>query len=149
MKLDVRADELRTLLEAASPATLTLYGDDGEAITSPVWYRVADDSFEVVVATSDHKLAHLRRDPRCILLIFEATPPFRGVMVRDQASMEFDESAQVRLAIATRYLGPEAGRAYADLDRRPPGWVVRLPVAAARAWHLGDKLPDQRLLGQG
>ena len=142
MKLDVRADELRTLLEAASPATLTLYGDDGEAITSPVWFQVADDAFEVVVAASDHKLAHLRRDPRCVLLIFEATPPFRGVMVRDQAGMEFDEGARVRLAIATRYLGPEAGRAYADLDRRPPGWVVRLPVAAARGWHLGDKLPD-------
>ena len=149
MKLDVRADELRTLLEGASPATLTLYGDDGEAITSPVWYRVADDSFEVVVAATDYKLDHLRQDPRCVLLIFEATPPFRGVTVRDQASMEFDESAQVRLAIATRYLGPDAGRAYADLDRRPPGWVVRLPVAAARAWHLGDKLPDQRLIGQG
>jgi Pyridoxamine 5'-phosphate oxidase len=149
MKLDVRADELRTLLEGASPATLTLYGDDGEAITSPVWYRVADDSFELVVAATDHKLDRLRQDPRCVLLIFEATPPFRGVMVRDQASMEFDESAQVRLAIATRYLGPDAGRAYADLDRRPPGWVVRLPVAAARAWHLDDKLPDQRLIGQG
>ena len=100
-------------------------------------------------ATSDRKLAHLRRDPRCVLLIFEAAPPFRGVMVRERASIVVDEGAQARLAIATRYLGPRGGRAYADLDRRPPGWVLRFPVAAARAWHLGDELPDQRLLGQG
>lgn len=142
MKLDVRSEELRSLLEGASAATLTLYGRAGEAITSPVWFRVAGDAFEVVVAAADHKLDHLRHDPRCVLLIFEAAPPFRGVMVRDQVSIEFDEGAEVRLAIATRYLGPDAGRAYADLDRRPPGWVVRLPVGAARAWHLGDKLPD-------
>lgn len=140
MKLDVRAGELRTLLEAPSPATLTLYRDDGEAITSPVWFRVADASFEVVVAASDHKLAHLRRDPRCILLIFEAASPFRGVLVRDRARLRLDHDSRARLAIATRYLGPDGGRAYADLDRRAPGWVISLPMAMGRAWHLGDKL---------
>jgi PPOX class probable F420-dependent enzyme len=141
MKLDVRADEVRSLLEAPSPATLTLYRDDGEAVTSPVWFRVANDAFEVVVASSDHKLTHLRRDPRCVVLIFEATPPFRGVMVRGRATLALDEGARARLAIASRYLGPEGGQDYADLSRRPPGWVVRLPTAAARAWDLADKLP--------
>jgi hypothetical protein len=68
VKLDVRTHETRSLLDAASPATLTLYREDGEAITSPVWFRVADEAFEVVVAASDHKLGHLRRDPRCVLL---------------------------------------------------------------------------------
>jgi hypothetical protein len=29
----------------------------------------------------------------------------------------------------------------ADLARRPPGFVIRLPVAGARAWDLSDKLP--------
>jgi hypothetical protein len=33
------------------------------------------------------------------------------------------------------------GRAYADLDVRAPGFVVRLPLGAARAWDLADKLP--------
>jgi hypothetical protein len=140
VKLDVRTHEIRSLLDAASPATLTLYREDGEAITSPVWFRVADEAFEVVVAASDHKLGHLRRDPRCVLLIFEAIAPFRGVMVRDRASLLFDAGAQVRLAIASRYLGHDNGRAYADLRRRPPGWVVRLPLGAARGWSLGDQV---------
>ena len=73
----MRSDEIRSLLEAPSPASLTLYRGDGDAVVSPVWFREADDVLEIVVAASDHKLAHLRRDPRCLMLIFEATSPFR------------------------------------------------------------------------
>ena len=141
MKFDVGDPRLASLLDDPSPATLTLYRENGEAITSPVWFRVAGDSFEMVVAASDPKLPHLRRDPRCLLLIFEAIPPFRGAMVRGLASLAPDEGSEVRLAIASRYLGPPRGRAYADVERRLPGFTLRLPVAAARAWDLADKLP--------
>ncbi len=141
MKLDRLDPSLRSLLSSPSPASLTLYREDGRAITSPVWFRVEGDWFEVVVAASDHKLDHLRADPRCSLLVFEAVKPFRGVQVTGEAAIGPDEGAMTRLAIASAYLGPEGGRAYADLDRRPPGFVIRLPVTAARAWDLSDKLP--------
>ena len=36
MKLDIAAAELRSLLDAPSPATLTLYREDGEAIARRV-----------------------------------------------------------------------------------------------------------------
>jgi hypothetical protein len=52
-----------------------------------------------------------------------------------------DEGALTRFAIASCYLGPERGARYSDLARRPPGVVVRLPVAAVRAWDLVDKMP--------
>ena len=141
MKLDLKARELRSLIDAPSPATLTLYREDGEAITSPVWFRIEGDGFEIVIAATDRKLEHLRRDPRAILLIFEAIRPFRGVQVRGPVTIEPDTGGRTRLAIASRYLGPEGGRSYADLADRPPGFVVRLPVTAARAWDLADKLP--------
>lgn len=141
MKLDPRDPALQSLLDAPSPATMTLYREDGRAITSPVWFRVAGDTVEVVMAAADAKLGHLRRDPRCTLLIFEAGPPFRGLEVRADASITPDDGANVRRAIASRYLGPERGRAYADPARRPPGYVVSLPLSAARAWDLADKLP--------
>ena len=73
---------VRSLLEAPSPAVLTTYRKDGSANVSPVWFRWAGGSFEVVIAEGDVKLRHLARDPRCILLVFEAAPPFRGVEVR-------------------------------------------------------------------
>ncbi len=141
MKLDPRDPSLRSLLDGPSPATLTLHREDCQAITSPVWFRLADETFEVVLAEGDGKLAHLRRDPRCLLLIFEASRPFRGISVRSTASIVPDDGARTRLAIASRYLGPDGGTAYADLSRRPPGFVVRLPLPEARAWTLADKLP--------
>ena len=145
MRLDVRSDELRSLLEAPSPATLTIHREDGEPLTSPVWFRVEGDVFELVVAASDPKLAHLRRDPRCLLVIFEASAPFRGLSVRDRATIAFDEGARARLAIATKYLGADAGLEYADVERRPPGWAIRLPIGRARAWSLVDTLPPTML----
>lgn len=140
MKLDPASPELQTLLEAASAATITLYREDGEAITSPVWFRVDGGSIEMVVAATDRKLAHLRRDPRCILLVFEAVPPFRGLEIHGRVRIEPDEGSTSRFAIASRYLGGEGGRAYADLARRAPGFRIRLLLSDARAWDLADKI---------
>ena len=142
MKLVEMEAEMRSLLDAPAPAVLTLYRADGEALISPVWFRVNGDAFEIVVAITDHKLEHLRRDPRCVLLIFETVPPFRGVAVRGRATLVPDAESQARLAIASRYLGPEDGRRYADLARRPPGMVVRVPTSDARAWDLRANIPS-------
>jgi len=132
--------DVDTLLEAASPAVLTVYRANGEAVVSPVWFRRHDDAIEVVLATADRKLEHLRHDPRCVLLVFETDPPFRGLRVRGQADPTPDVDARARLAIASRYLGSESGRRYADLSRRPAGVVLRLPLAGARTWDLTDSL---------
>jgi len=141
MKLTDAVEAMRSLLEAPSAAVLALYREDGEAIVSPVWYRVSDDAFEVVMASGDRKLPHLRRDPRCILLVFETVPPFRGVQVRCRAALAPDDGSRTRLAIASRYLGEEHGRRYADTQRHPSGVVVSLPLADARAWDLSASLP--------
>lgn len=135
------AAELGSLLDAPAPAVIVLYRTDGEAIVSPVWFRVHDGSFEVVIAAGDRKLDHLRRDPRCILLVFETERPFRGVQVRGRASLAADEEGEARLAIASRYLGPDDGARYAAPGRRPPGVIVRLPTNAARSWDLSASLP--------
>ena len=123
MKLADVAESMGSLLEAPSPATLTLYRADGTALVSPVWFRLHDQEFEIVVARDDLKVDLLRNDPRAILLIFETVPPFRGVRVAGAATLTPDDRAAARRAIASRYLGPEPGRAYADLERRPPGFV--------------------------
>ena len=131
---------MQSLLDAPSPATLTLFGESGEAVTSPVWFRLNGDAFEVVMGLKDQKLELLRRDPRCTLLIFETAPPFRGVRVRAKADLVPDEGSATRLAIASRYLGAEEGRRYADTSRRPPGYVVRLRGDFAKAWDLSESL---------
>jgi PPOX class probable F420-dependent enzyme len=78
-------EPVRSLLEAPSPAVLTTYRKDGSARTVPVWFRWTDEAFEVVIAKGDVKLRHLARDPRCVLVVFEAVRPFRGLEVRGVA----------------------------------------------------------------
>jgi pyridoxamine 5'-phosphate oxidase-like protein len=140
MKLAEARAQMQSLLDAPSPATLTLFGEAGEAVTSPVWFRFGGDVFEVVMGLNDHKLELLRRDSRCTLLIFETAPPFRGVRVRAKADLVPDEGSATRRAIATRYLGDDGGRRYADPERRPAGVVVRLRANFAKAWDLSESL---------
>ena len=133
-------DRVRSLLDAPSPAVLTVYREDGSALVSPVWFRLDSDQFEVVIASGDGKLTHLRRDPRCVLVVFETTPPFRRVEVRAKAALGLDGVAAARLSIASRYLGADLGRRFAE-QRGGQGTVLRLPAVNARVADLQSILP--------
>jgi PPOX class probable F420-dependent enzyme len=136
------AERVRTLLEAPSPAVLTTYRNDGSAFVSPVWFRWAGGVFEVVIADGDVKLRHLARDPRCILIVFESVPPFRGVEARGVPELVEGEVTPVRKAIAGRYLGVEAGRRFAVERRSKPGVLLRLDDPDPRVWDLSAILSD-------
>jgi hypothetical protein len=67
--------QVRSLLEAPSPAVLTIYRKDGSAHTVPVWFRWTDPAFEVVIAEGNVKLRHLARDPWCVLVVNDDPGP--------------------------------------------------------------------------
>lgn len=123
------------LLEAPSPAVLATYRKDGTVKISPVWFRYQGDYFEVVIADDDVKLKHLKRDPRVTLLIFESTPPFRGVQVSGEAEVTREGLDEVRRSITSRYLDDEASKAFTE-GRRGNGAVVRMASRLAKAWDL-------------
>ena len=134
--------EFDSLLRAPSPAVLTTYRKDGAAVTSPVWFRFHDNTFEVVIAREDVKLRHLAARPQCELVVFEAVPPFRGVRVRSRHPMLDPAGAQqARAEIAARYLGEERGKRFAA-GRASPGVVLRLPWEGAKTWDLTPILPS-------
>src|ERR1700742_41541 len=125
--------EFATLFQAPSPAVLTTYRKDGTAVTSPVWFRFRDNTFEVVIAEKDVKLRHLADRPECELLVFETVPPFRGIRVRsDRPTLTRDGAQQARQAIAARYLGEERGKRFAA-ERTRTGTLLRLPADHANA----------------
>jgi len=134
-------DGVRSLLDAPSPAVLTTYRKDGSALVSPVWFRWNDDAFEVVIAEDDIKLRHLAKDPRCILVVFEAVRPFRGVEARGEAELVEGDVADARASIAGRYLGEAAGGRFAA-ERKKPGVLLRLVPAEPRVWDLSGMLPS-------
>ena len=134
--------EFATLFQAPSPAVLTTYRKDGTAVTSPVWFRFRDNTFEVVIAQNDVKLRHLAARPECELLVFETVPPFRGVRVRsEQPILTRDGAQQARQEIAARYLGEERGKRFAA-ERTGTGVLLRLPAVHAKAWDLTAILPS-------
>ncbi len=123
------------------PAILQTYRRDGSALVTPVWFREQEGADEVVIAEGDPKLAHLRRDPRCTFVAFEAEPPFRGVRVEGEAEVVACDVTPYRAATAGRYLGEEAGRRFAERRRAKPGVLVRL-AAAPRRWDLSGLLEE-------
>jgi hypothetical protein len=137
----VRLDDVRPLLDAPSPAVLTTYRRDGSALTTPVWFRFDGGAFEVVLAEGDVKRQHLERVRQCILVVFEAVPPFRGVEVKGVPELIDGDVTAVREAIAGRYLGADRGRLFAASRRSPHGTVVRLGAGEARVWDLAGALP--------
>lgn len=127
------------LLDLPSPAVLTTYRRNGTAASSPVWFRRVDDTLEVVIAEDALKARHLQRDPRCTLVVFEATAPFRGVRVETAATLRREGVGEARLPIASRYLGPDGGRQFAQSRGR--GFVLAAPLTDARSWDLTPILP--------
>ena len=138
---ELSLEDVRSLLEAPSPAVLATTRKDGSPQLSPVWFRWTGEAFEVVIALGDVKLRHLERDPRCSLLVFEAVPPFRGVEVRDEATVTHCDVTEIRRAIAGRYLGTEDGEHFAAERRSKPGALLQLRPVEPRVWDLGHILP--------
>jgi PPOX class probable F420-dependent enzyme len=131
-----------SLLDGPSPAVLTTYRRDGSALVSPVWFQYRDEGFEVVIAAGDVKLRHVERDPRVVLVIFEATAPFRGIEVRGVPELLGADATEARARIASRYLGHEAGARFVEQRASKPGVVLRLAAGAVRSWDLRGILPD-------
>jgi hypothetical protein len=134
------ADDIRSLLDAPSPAVLATYLGNGRALASPVWFRYHDDAFEVVIAEGDVKLRHLATNPECALVVFESVPPFRGVEARGAPELVDGDMTAVRRSIASRYLGEEAGARFAA-ERTVPGVLLRLAAPDPRVWSLAPILP--------
>ena len=121
---------------------LTTYRKEGSALVTPVWFRWADGAFEVVIAEGDVKLRHLERDPRSILVVFEAVRPFRGVEVRGVPELVRGDVTDARAAIAGRYLGAEDGERFAAARKSKPGVLLRLVPDNPRVWDLSAILPS-------
>lgn len=129
-----------SFLTTVTAATLAMARADGTILTSPVWFRTAGEWLDVVIADGDPKLARLSVDARCVFLAFETAPPFSGLRISGEATLEANGVREARLEIATRYLGAADARRYVE-QRTKPGILVRLPLRSARTWDLRAMLP--------
>jgi len=131
-------DDLGDLAELPLLAVLATYRPDGTVLLSPVWHEWRDGGFHVVTGSRGVKAAHLRRDPRASIVLCEHTPPYRGVELRGSAQLRTAGADDAVMRIASRYLGPQAGAAYAD--RSGDDLLIRLEPGDLRAWDFADEL---------
>jgi len=138
MRKNLTVDDLGDLVGIPLLAVLATYRRDGTVLLSPVWHEWRHGGFQVVTGSGDVKAAHLRRDPRASIVVCEHSPPYRGLELRGRARLVTAGVADAVTRIASRYLGPEAGAAYAERGR--DDLLIRLEPGDLRAWDFADDL---------
>jgi PPOX class probable F420-dependent enzyme len=131
-------DDLGDLVELSLLGVLATYRHEGTVLLSPVWHEWRDGGFNVVTSSSGVKATHLRRDPRASIVVCEHSPPYRGVELRCGARLVTAGVEDAVTRIASRYLGREAGAAYAE--RAEDDLLIRLEPGDLRAWDFADEL---------
>lgn len=89
-------------------------------------------------APDDIKVRHLRRDPRASILVYDNELPYRGVEIRTTAQLLEVDRADVVLEMSIRYLGREAGEAYAA--ESADSVLIRLEPGHVRTWDFADEI---------
>jgi PPOX class probable F420-dependent enzyme len=138
MRRGIPLSELADFLALPLVAVLATYRRDGNVLLSPVWHQFRDGGFDVVSAPDDVKVRHLRRDPRASILVYDNEPPYRGVEIRTTAQLSEIDRADFVLDMAVRYLGPEAGEAYAA--ESSDSVLIRLEPGNVRTWDFADEI---------
>ena len=136
MRKGLTMDDLGDLAELRLLAVLATYRRDGTVLLSPVWHEWRDGGFQVVTGSDGVKAAHLRRDPRASIVLCENSPPYRGVELRCRAKLVTAGAGDAVRRIASRYLGREAGAAYAESSS--DDLLIRLEPGDLRAWDFTD-----------
>jgi PPOX class probable F420-dependent enzyme len=138
MRRDLPLSELADFLALPLVAVLATYRQDGSVLLSPVWHQWRDGGFDVVCSPNDIKVRHLRRDPRASILVYEHDLPYRGVEIRTTAQLSDIDRADFVREMSIRYLGQEAGEAYAAGSA--DSVLVRLEPGNVRTWDFADEL---------
>lgn len=138
MRRDITVDELGDLVVMRLLATLATYRQDGTVLLSPVWHEWRDGGFNVVTGSRGVKARHLRRDPRASIVVAEHSPPYRGIELRGSARLLTAGVEDAVMRIASRYLGHEAGAAYAR--QAADDLMIRLEPGDLRVWDFADDL---------
>ena len=138
MGRELQLSDLEDFLALPRVAVLATYRRDGTVLLSPVWHTWRDGGFDVLTEVKDVKVRHLRRNPRASIVVYDDEPPYRGVEIRTTATIA-EATRDALRDVAVRYLGREAGEAYAAGS--PECVRIRLEPGNVRAWDFADITP--------
>lgn len=138
MRRNLRPNELGDLFDRPLNAVLGLHRQSGSILLTPVWHLFRDGSFYVQVPGGDRKIAMLRRDPRCSILVAENEHPYRAIEVSGVARLSTADYPDLGPAIVRRYVETyDPGGKVSDYLLEG-GVIVRIDPTAVRAWDYAD-----------
>jgi PPOX class probable F420-dependent enzyme len=126
---DLAPNEVSAFLAEPTVATLATYRRDGSVLLSPVWQEWTGTVFHVLLAPSDIKTTHVRRDPTVGIVAYEQTPPYRGVEAAGTGTLINGMYAELLERMVPRYL-PEG---LPDVLARD-GLVLAITPTRFRSW---------------
>jgi PPOX class probable F420-dependent enzyme len=121
--------EMQAFLAEPMIATIATYRRDGSTLLSPVWQEWTGRVFHVLVGRTDIKAKHVRHDPRVGIVVYEQTPPYRGVEAAGTAALVEGMYAELLERMAPRYLP----NGLPDVLARD-GLVLALTPTRFRSW---------------
>jgi nitroimidazol reductase NimA-like FMN-containing flavoprotein (pyridoxamine 5'-phosphate oxidase superfamily) len=93
-------------------------------LSLPIWYIYRDGVVEIGMDRDSLKARLLRASGRATLTVQDEAPPYKYVSV--EGPVEIVPSARDTLEMASRYLGDELGKWYADSNPTTESSVVAL-----------------------
>ena len=131
---DMTEEQRDAFLSEVRVAVLAIEREGKGPLCAPVWYRYADGEFRVAMADDSAKALLLRRAGHASLCVQQETLPYQYVTAEGPVQVVAVDAATRNdfiLDVATRYLGDELGRQYAD---NFPGHDEAIVTLTPRRW---------------
>ncbi len=111
----------RQFLDRPSVAVLSTIGPDGEPHSAAMWFLRDDDRLLMITGAGSQKQRNIDRDPRVAVVVDHRNRPYYAITVRGSAQADPTPLAEVRTALAQRYLAGDARQKYLDTRLNLPG----------------------------
>lgn len=124
--------EVRAFLSAGTrTGKLGYVAKDGRPLVAPVWFVLDGEDLVFNTGATTPKARAIARDPRVVLCVDVAEPPYAFVQVQGTAtaSEDPDELLRTATAIGRRYMGADRAEEFGKRNGVPGELVVRLRPA--------------------
>ncbi len=133
------SDEAAAFLAEVHVGVLAIEHPGHGPLALPIWYQYEDGDIIIGMGGSSLKAELLRAAGRATMTIQTETPPYKYVSVEGPVVVAAEQRDD--LSMATRYLGPEMGKWYADANPSTSESVVaRLTPAKWRTSDFGKAI---------
>jgi len=111
-ELNMTTEEREAFLADVHVGILSIARTDRGPLALPIWYQYEDGDVFIGMGGNSLKAKLLRRAGRATMTVQTETPPYKYVMVEGPVVVLAEQRDDY--AMASRYLGPELGKWYAE-----------------------------------